>query len=281
MAYVKRTWVTGSVIEVEKYFTFTYKNNKVTRMPKVNQTPEAMQKVNERNAVKKLRRLLNTNFGHNDMHLILTYEMSKRPDCKEDAKKDIEKFLRNLRKRYKKAGYELRYVSVAEYGKRSIHFHLVINKGISINELAETWPHGRIHVHPLDNSGDYSQLAEYLIKQTRKTFNDPDRAIYKKRWSSSTNLKQPEAIVEVVKSESWKEMPIAPAGYYLITDSIYTDVSDLTGYPYQYYKCIAIDNNAQERMMKRYGKRQRNRKNNKSCCKYSSRSNNEKHKPKA
>lgn len=244
MAYVKRTWITGSVIEVEKYFTFTYKNNKVTRMPKVNQTPEAMQKVNERNAVKKLRRLLNTNFGHNDKHLVLTYRPENRPVTPAAAKKDLEKFIRNLRKQYKKQGIELKYISVGEYGKNSAHFHMVVNKGLTVDEIAEIWTHGRIHAHPLDNSGDYSQLAEYLIKQTRKTFNDPDRAIYKKRWNSSTNLKQPEAIVEVVKSESWKEIPVAPAGYYLITDSIYTDVSDLTGYPYQYYKCISLTGKA-------------------------------------
>lgn len=244
MAYVKRTWVTGKVIEVEKYYTFSYKGKNTTRMPKVNKTPEAMIKVNERNAIKKLRRIINHNFGHKDMHLILTYELSKRPMTKEEAKADIKKFLRRLASRYKKQGYELKYISVPEYGKRSVHFHLIINKGISVDEIGEVWGNGRIHVHPLDKSGDYSQLAEYLIKQTRKTYNDPERAIYKKRWSSSANLEKPEPIVELVKSESWREMPAAPEGYYVITDSIYTDVSDLTGYPYQYYKCLSLTGKA-------------------------------------
>ncbi len=240
MAYVKRTWVTGSVIEVEKYFTFKYKNQKVNRMPKVNKTPETMQKVNERNAVKKLRRLLNTNFGHNDKHLVLTYRPENRPLTPAAAKKDLEKFTRNLRKQYKKQGIELKYISVGEYGKKSAHFHMVVNKGLTVDEIAEIWPHGRIHAHPLDNSGDYSQLAEYLIKQTRKTYNDPERAIFRKRWNSSSNLVKPEAIVELVKSESWRELPVAPTGYFVITDSIYTDVSDITGYPYQYYKCLSL-----------------------------------------
>lgn len=240
MAYIKRTWVTGSVIEVEKYFTFKYKNKKVNRMPKVNHTPEAMQKVNERNAIKKLRRLINANFGYNDKHLILTYAPQNRPASPEAAKKDLEKLTRNLRKLYKKHGLELKYISVGEYGKKSAHFHMVINKGISVDDIAEIWPHGRIRANPLDKSGDYSQLAEYLVKQTRKTFNDPERAIFKKRWNSSSNLIKPEPIVELVKSESWRETPTAPEGYYVITDSIYTDVSDITGYPFQYYKCLSL-----------------------------------------
>ncbi len=281
MAYLKRTWITGSVIEVEKYYTCKYKSKKVSRMPKVNSSSEQMQKVNERNAIKKLRRLVNSNFTENDMHLVLTYEYLKKPDTTEAAKKDIAKFLRNLKRAYSKKGHELKYISVAEYSKKSVHFHLVITKGLNYDEISAVWGKGRIHVNPLDGSGDYSQLAEYLIKQSRKTFNDPERAIYKKRWSGSKNLIKPEPIIEIAKADSWREVPTAPAGYIVMTDSIYTDVSDITGYPFQYYKCIAIDNKAQERMMKRYGKRQRNRKNNKSCCKYSSRSNNEKHKPKA
>lgn len=102
------------------------------------------------------------------------------------------------------------------------------------------WPHGRIHATELDGSGDYDRLASYLIKQTNKTYNDPERRVFARRYVTSRNLEQPECKIEKVKADSWREMPSAPKGYYVLQDTVVQDVSEITGYPYQYYRCLAL-----------------------------------------
>jgi hypothetical protein len=253
----KKTIYTGRVIEVEKTCSFKYKGKHTVRGANANPTPEAMQKINDRNAEKKLRRLLNTNFDQNAVHLVLTYCREKQTTDVEKVRGDFTKFIRRLRRKCKKAGSELKYIAVAEHGARSCHFHIVMDFGnLSLAEVTECWKEGRAHMTPLDASGDYSRLAAYLIKETRTTYNDAEKGIFKKRWVQSSNLKQPEIKIEKVKADSWRETPVAPQGYYVITDSVTSGVSELTGWPYQYYACMRLDNNPPaERRRLRKGKK--------------------------
>lgn len=237
--YVKKTWYTGQVIEVEKVCSFRYKGKSTVRGPKLQRTPELMRRMNERNARKKLRRLLNLNFGKTSTHTVLTYNLANRTTDAEKARQDLAKFWREIKKRCRRAGTVLKYVAVAEHGKRSIHFHCVIDCGLPLEVIQECWPHGVIHSTPL-YSGDYAQLAEYLLKESSRTFNDPQLAVHRKRWTASRNLEQPVPVVEIVKADSWREQPKAPRGFYVLTDSVKSGVSEFTGWPYQYYRCRAI-----------------------------------------
>ena len=45
---------------------------------------------------------------------------------------------------------------------------------------------------------------------------------------------------KVVSANSWRETPKVPQGYMLIADSVEYGVSEITGYPYQYYRAIKI-----------------------------------------
>lgn len=238
--YIKKSIFAGMTLEVEKTYTIKYKSKKVTKSANINHTPENMKKVNERNAAKKLRWQINTNFRSGDYHLILTYRPEERALNPEEARKDLKRFLEKLRSHYKKMGLALKYVAVAEYGKVSMHFHLVVNGGILPEEINRIWGHGRVGLRVLDDSGDYIKLAAYLIKQTSKTYNDPEKAVFRKRWCSSRNLKKPEIKPEIVKADSWRETPKVPQGYMLIADSVEYGVSEITGYPYQYYRAIKI-----------------------------------------
>ena len=60
--YKKKEIYCGEVLEVEKTCSFNYKGKNMTRGPRIEKTSEAMAKVNERRAQKKLSRLINTNF---------------------------------------------------------------------------------------------------------------------------------------------------------------------------------------------------------------------------
>ena len=249
--YLKNMIYSGAVLEVEKTCSFKYKCKNSVRGPKLDKTPENMCKVNRRNAAKKLSRLINANFVENDMHMVWTYDPVNRAANPAEARRDMQKALRKLKTAYKKAGLELKYVAVTEYGKRSMHHHLVINSGLDVAAIQKIWGLGKIHVTLLDDSGDYERLAKYLLKQSDKTFNDPEMSVWAKRWCASRNLVRPIEKKRVVKADSWRERPVAPAGYYLITDSIREGVSDLTGWPYQYYKCVKITGSDSRRRIRR------------------------------
>lgn len=241
--YFENKIFSGQVLEIEKTCSFKYKGKNTKRGPKMDKTPENMRKVNRRNAAKKLSRVINANFVENDLHMVWTYDPAKRAESPAEARCDMQKALRKLKAAYKKAGLELKYVAVTEYGKRSMHHHLVINAGLAVAAVQKIWGLGKIHVTLLDDSGDYERLAQYLLKQSDKTFNDPEKSVWSKRWCASRNLARPIEKKRAVKADSWRERPVAPVGYYLITDSIREGVSDLTGWPFQYYKCIKIQEN--------------------------------------
>lgn len=238
MPYIEETVITGKIIEISKRYSSRYQKKGITRSCNIEKTQEAQKKVNERNAETRLRWLINTNFGYQDIHLVLTYKRENRPETPEDAKTDLEKFLRKLRNHYKKLGKELKYIAVTEYKNGAIHHHLIINS-IDTRCLTELWQHGQPRPTYLDNSGQYSNLASYLIKETRKTFDSPE-GTHKKRWCASKNLKQPEIIKKIIPVNSWRKEPKAKKGYVLEINSIRSGIHELTGYPYQFYSMVKI-----------------------------------------
>ena len=105
MPYVERVTRAGKTIEIERYFTSRYKKRGIKRGDKVKPTREEQKKVNTREAERKLRILLNANFGYGDFHLELDYIRKKgeEPRSKEQMRQDMDIFLRECRKEYKKA----------------------------------------------------------------------------------------------------------------------------------------------------------------------------------
>ena len=130
MPYVKRITKAGKTVEVEYYYTSRYNKKGGSRSDKVKPTKEQQKKINTRQAERKLRLLINNNFGFGDYHVVLDYMREKgKPDrAKDEMKKDIQVFLRECRKLYKKQGLEFKYIHVMEIGKRGArHHHLVVN----------------------------------------------------------------------------------------------------------------------------------------------------------
>lgn len=231
-------YVAGATIEIYKTYSARY-GKKIARGKNINTTPEDVKKQNAKLAEDNLRRLINHNFCYKDIHLVLTYRKDERPDP-QTAKKHLSKFIRDLRKKYQKQGKELKYIVVTEYEGKAIHHHMIINKcKDDIGILADLWQFGRPHTTLLDSSGNYAALASYFIKETNRTFLKEDSPI-KKRWSCSRNLERVEPIVEVVKADSWRERPSTKKGYIIETDSIINGVSEVTGYPYQFYRMVKI-----------------------------------------
>lgn len=241
MPYYERKIYAGKTIEVYKGYSKTIGKHE-SRGSRKKKTPEEMEKANQRRAEDKLRRLINTNFGYGDFHLVLTYRKDERPSPAV-AKKELRNFLMRLKRVYQKIGAELKYITVTEYKNTAIHHHLVINdvKNQNIPKLIQTvWKKGHPKFTPLDDTGQYQKLAEYLIKETSKTFKEPGIA-NKQRYSPSRNLKKPIEKVRVIKASSWRKEPKAKKGYYLDKESVVNGTNGWTGQAYQSYTMIKLE----------------------------------------
>lgn len=249
MPYVKRTTVAGKTVEVEYYYTSQYNKKGCSRSEKVKATPEQQKKVNTRQAERKLRILMNANFGMGDYHVVLDYIRHKgEPDrTKEEMKKDIQVFLRECRKLYREAGIELKYIHVMEIGSKGArHHHLVMNK-IDTEILQKAWykayaGHNRVKVFPLDDSGNYAKLAAYFIKYSDKHLEDGDSGkLQGKRWAASKNLVRPEPVYEIVTQRAWFRCEAkAKKGYYVDKDSIAKGTADPDYYGYGWFRYTMI-----------------------------------------
>lgn len=256
MPYVERVTKAGNTIEIERYFTSRYKKKGISRGDKVKPTKEEQEKVNTRQAERKLRILINANYGYGDYHLVLDYIRRKgQPDrTPEQMRQDIDVFLRECRKEYRKAGLEFKYIHVMEIGKKGArHHHLVVNK-IDTEILQRCWykayeGHNRVKVFPLDDSGNYAELASYLIKYTGTHKKGTDGALQGKRWNCSKNLVRPEPEYHIISDrEYFKKEPKAIKGYYVDKNSVSMGVHspEYYGYGYLRYTLVKITDRGAE-----------------------------------
>jgi len=254
MPYVERITRAGKTIEIERYYTSRYKKKGIKRGDRVKPTEEQQEKINTRQAERKLRILMNANFGYGDYHLELDYIRKKgQPErTKEQMRRDMDVFFRELRKEYKKLGQELKYIHVMEIGERGArHHHLVINK-IDTKIIQKCWykayeGHNRIKVFPLDDSGNYAKLASYFIKYTNTHRKSAEGALQGKRWNASKNLVRPEPEYRIITDRSFFRCEAKPIrGYYVDKDSVSKGMHDpdYSGYGYFRYILVRVDDDS-------------------------------------
>lgn len=100
MPYIEDTYHLKHTIEVEKKHTGKYGAPGQKRRKKRKATKEEIQKQNQRNAEKKLRRIINANFEPNDLHIVLTYKKDERLTPGE-SKKELRNFFERVRRAYR------------------------------------------------------------------------------------------------------------------------------------------------------------------------------------
>lgn len=146
------------------------------------------------------------------------------------------------------APVEFKYIHVMEIGKKGArHHHLVVNK-IDTEILQRCWykayeGHNRVKVFPLDDSGNYAELASYLIKYTGTHKKGTDGALQGKRWNCSKNLVRPEPEYHIISDrEYFKKEPKAIKGYYVDKNSVSMGVHspEYYGYGYLRYTLVKI-----------------------------------------
>lgn len=240
MGYFKTTITAGATVEVIK--SYTKRVGVKVRGRKEKPTAEEMEKINQRNAERTLRLKINANFREDDLFVTLTYRRDERPEP-ERAEKNMEKLIDGLRKKYKKVGEALKWICVTEYENKAIHHHLLLNQieGQDVSKMVRTlWGFGRPDFKYLDGTGQYKDLAAYLIKETSKTYKARDGK-RKQRYRCSRNLVMPKPKTKVVKkAKKWNPDPKPVKGYYIDQDTIYNGIDPFTGKAYQKYTMVRL-----------------------------------------
>lgn len=236
MPYIRSTCRAGKTKEIAKYYTRRFHPKGEQRAEKKNLTTEQQQKVNDRQLVRKLTRILNANFDSNCWYITFSYTKEHRPDGAEQLKNQKRELLKRLRKVFKAEGSELKYVETAEIGERgATHIHMVIN-AIDIRKIKAIWSYGYVTVKPLEESGQYRKLAEYFIKYHQKT-RKTDKQIQKKAYNCSRNLERPEPEKKVMRGNRFKKGINVPKGWYLDKESV-REGTTAEGYEFLYYTLI-------------------------------------------
>lgn len=201
MIYREKKIYSGNILEVENY-PITLRERGHSRKRKQKESIPKQKNLNDKNSKKYLSRLLNVNFTDRDYFATLGYTDFKRPCSYERAIKDFDNFLKRLRRFLKNNNKpELKYIYVIEYDDDiNIHFHMVLNGEIEIEELERIWGNGNVEVSRLkSNELGYEELAKYITK-------DPKG---KRRWSPSRNLKKPKVSVNDYRYSNKKIREIA------------------------------------------------------------------------
>ena len=246
-AYIRETWEFDGTIEIEEKHTGRYGAKGQEREEKRKATPEEIAKQNQWRRQRDVRRLIKWNFSPGDYWMTLTYKKGERPTW-EQMKKDLAKLIRKLRVKYKKNGWELKYIYRLAIGKKGgPHVHLLVNR--EANEttgtdklLSELWENGHVYFASLYDAGGYVKLAEYITKPLEE--HEPDEI---KRYSCSRNLIRKEPDRKEVKRRSLVDKqgqmiyPTARKGYYIDPESVKMGINPFTGYVYRHYTLIKID----------------------------------------
>lgn len=240
-SYVTKTIDSGIIREVETYPM--YLKSDMPKEWKIQKNKESQKNLNNKNAQKNFIRKINTNFESGDYFITFTYSNNNLPKDHTQAKKDMQNFIRRLKRQIskKKLDVELKYVYVTEHseGPKGIrcHHHIIMNSILSMEDIESSWKLGRRNnIRLLDTDELWlTGVAKYLCK-------DPKG---KKRWCSSKNLKEPKIrrnhskfskkkinnmvrFRDLVKQEMEKSNP----GYIYVDHEIY--INEHNGKPYIY-----------------------------------------------
>ena len=236
--FEEKKYIFPGSIEVERIRTGKPPERGKGRQKREKPTPEQMRKQNEYNKRKLMRRLIKANFGENDYWLTLTYLRGKTMTLTE-AVKDRAKFLKEVRKEFKKRGYVLKWIGRTERGKRgAVHHHLIINRIPDADIImAKAWKKvqgaGKTNVQLLYEKGQFKELAAYITKPNTET--EDELPASQSNYSRSRNLTIPRPKVSRTSRKKILQEPTPTPGYYIDKDSICQGINPITGREYLHY----------------------------------------------
>lgn len=229
----QRTYYFKESIEVERVYRGKGGAKGCERKKRKKATPEQIERQNQYNREKNLRRLMAANFREDDHWVLLTYKRGTRLSMME-AEEDFTKFVRILRREYKKRGKELKWIVRTEIGSRGgVHHHLLVNR-IPEGDLLikKCWQKiegaGFPSYKHTYEEGGFKKLAAYITKP-------PEQEGVERKYRRSRNMVIPEPEITRAKAKEMREYPIPLPGYYIDPESVTMGINPYTGQEYQYF----------------------------------------------
>lgn len=152
-------------------------------------TSDAQDRVNRRRKMREVSRLVNLNFDRSSWMIVLDYDDGMYPDSMEEAKRNVQNFIRRLRPVYKRAGAILAYVYATERGCETgrTHHHLIISGGVAKDVILSIWKKSKrcFAEHLEFSENGYSDLAVYTAKKQER---------WERSYTTSKNLIRPEPL---------------------------------------------------------------------------------------
>jgi hypothetical protein len=178
--YRETKYKSGAYLEVDYYPVFQRPGERVA---KSKPTRGVQARLNQRNAEKRLTRLVRLNFGRADVALHMTY--ADAPACPHRAAKDLRNYLARVKRARAKLGLgPLKYVSATEIsGSGRVHHHVIMSGGVGRDELERLWGQGFANSKRLQFGRDGIAGLSRYVSRGRQSY---------RRWNSSRNLVQPE-----------------------------------------------------------------------------------------
>lgn len=217
------TYYSDGTIRIHEYHNGRYGAPGSKRQERKRPTPEAVRKNNIRVRMQHLRDLLIENFRPGDYWVTLTYRKENRPGSLKEAMHDAELFRNRLKKYFRKAGIDLKWMQTSEIGSRgAAHHHMVINRIPGLDRfLAKEWKKGKVYFQLLYVEGRYQDLAEYMAK---------DEGRESKR-THSRNLSEPRRTREVMRG-TFKPLRSTYKGLVLDKESV-VEGTNVFGFSYR------------------------------------------------
>lgn len=130
-------------------------------------TGEAQARLNDYNSARHLAQVIQANFSDRDLWIHPTFRDDALPRDDADFKRIFRNFARRLKRAYKAAGVELKYIANLERSETGrYHLHMIVNDaGIPAAALRDIWGLGRLGTDPLEfTAAGLKGLADYMTK---------------------------------------------------------------------------------------------------------------------
>lgn len=209
--YCGKEWLEVDIVPVT--------NIKGVGEEKKEKSSQKQKNLNDKNSKRRFVQIANTNFTEQDLHISATYDDKHLPKTLEEAERNVHNYLDRVKRRMKKVtGQDLKYMLVTEYTPEDeegedntdkttkavrIHHHIIINGGLSRDDLEIMWTHDRVNWKKLENDPKYRRtimLLGYVNCDRLQPNENGIEGLVKyidkrkkgcKKWSTSQNLAKP------------------------------------------------------------------------------------------